>query len=208
MVHDCGTEVAEGMLLCPGCGHRLVGVVAPAPAATAAVPPPAAAPQEPAAPAPQATVPQATVRRCTTPWCQREIPPGAERCAFCDAPAASPEPASTSPTQGGAACPAITAVDLVLPDATLLPLVGALDVGRECGNPAIDRALAPLLGVSRRHARLELADGTLRVQDLGSRNGTTVDGVPVTGSVVLPLSTAQIRIGLGRNCTLTVQPKE
>jgi pSer/pThr/pTyr-binding forkhead associated (FHA) protein len=34
--------------------------------------------------------------------------------------------------------------------------------------------------VSRLHARIELRDDGVYVEDLGSRNGTSVDGVPVT----------------------------
>lgn len=41
------------------------------------------------------------------------------------------------------------------------------------------------LGVSRQHARLEVRDGELWVSDLGSTNGTVVDGAPVTGPSML-----------------------
>jgi len=36
--------------------------------------------------------------------------------------------------------------------------------------------------VSRLHARIEMREDGVFVEDLGSRNGTTVDGTPVTGS--------------------------
>jgi hypothetical protein len=40
--------------------------------------------------------------------------------------------------------------------------------------------------VSRRHALFELRAGEIWVQDLGSRNGTFVDGFPLTGAQPLP----------------------
>jgi hypothetical protein len=49
-------------------------------------------------------------------------------------------------------------------------------------------------GVSRHHAQVELREGQVWVEDLGSTNGTTVDGVKVTAPV--PLSHAQ-RIAIG-----------
>jgi len=55
-----------------------------------------------------------------------------------------------------------------------------LEVGRECDGL--------LLGdgeVSRRHARLEVVDGRLQVVDLGSSNGTLVNGNRINGAVVL-----------------------
>ncbi len=38
--------------------------------------------------------------------------------------------------------------------------------------------------VSRRHARVEVRDDGVLVEDLGSKNGTTVDGEPVEGAVL------------------------
>ena len=40
-------------------------------------------------------------------------------------------------------------------------------------------------GVSRRHAQITLADGTARLEDLGSKNGTLLGDRPVRGSMVL-----------------------
>ncbi|HEX4461689.1 MAG TPA: FHA domain-containing protein, partial [Polyangia bacterium] len=52
-----------------------------------------------------------------------------------------------------------------------------IDLGREA--PALATLADPLL--SRRHARVSFADDRFTVHDLGSRNGTTVDGERVAG---------------------------
>ena len=50
--------------------------------------------------------------------------------------------------------------------------------------------------VSRRHARLVLADSKLQIEDLGSTNGTSVDGADVAAGVRRPLEAgARLRIG-------------
>jgi DNA-binding winged helix-turn-helix (wHTH) protein len=49
-------------------------------------------------------------------------------------------------------------------------------------------------GVSRRHARLRVSGGRAVIEDLGSKNGTLVDGVAVTGPTELHDGA---RIGLG-----------
>jgi len=43
-------------------------------------------------------------------------------------------------------------------------------------------------GVSRRHARIEVVHGgdVVRLEDLGSKNGTVVDGSPISGIVPVP----------------------
>jgi pSer/pThr/pTyr-binding forkhead associated (FHA) protein len=64
-------------------------------------------------------------------------------------------------------------------------VVERLDVGREC-----DGLLLADQRVSRLHLRLELVEGRMVVADLGSSNGTFVDGLRVRAPVVLePLST-------------------
>ena len=50
--------------------------------------------------------------------------------------------------------------------------------------------------VSRRHARLVLADNILQIEDLGSTNGTAIDGAVVAAGALRPLHMgAKLRIG-------------
>jgi class 3 adenylate cyclase len=50
--------------------------------------------------------------------------------------------------------------------------------------------------VSRRHARLVLADNILQIEDLGSTNGTAIDGAAVAAGAQRPLAAgATLRIG-------------
>jgi nitrite reductase (NADH) large subunit len=65
----------------------------------------------------------------------------------------------------------------------------AIEVGRECDGEVLSDE-----GVSRRHLRLVPSPVALSVVDLGSRNGTLVDGVPVTGRVTLEPG-AVVRLG-------------
>jgi class 3 adenylate cyclase len=51
-----------------------------------------------------------------------------------------------------------------------------LDVGRDC-----DGVLLGDVELSRRHLRLTATAGRVTVQDLGSTNGTTLDGSPIVG---------------------------
>lgn len=67
---------------------------------------------------------------------------------------------------------------------------GQLTVGRA---PDCDLTLdSP--GVSRRHAELQVAADTVRVRDLGSVNGTHVNGLRIEGSIVLK-SADMLRLG-------------
>ena len=58
----------------------------------------------------------------------------------------------------------------------------AIEVGRDAGCAL----LLTDASVSRRHARLAFVDGDLRVEDLGSRNGTRVNGKDVRESRLRP----------------------
>lgn len=95
--------------------------------------------------------------------------------SFCGEAAAADEAASAAGPPGGARC------WLMWNERALVLADGENIIGREPGSAVwVD---AP--GVSRRHARIEVARGgdILRLEDLGSTNGTSVDGSPVRGVV-------------------------
>ena len=54
-------------------------------------------------------------------------------------------------------------------------------VGRPNAELAIDIDLSPDTTVSRRHARIWLAEGECWIEDLGSSYGTQVNGTRITG---------------------------
>lgn len=58
----------------------------------------------------------------------------------------------------------------------------AVVIGRPRPGVHVDIDLTPDLRVSRPHARISVADGDYWIEDLGSSNGTTVDGQPIKGS--------------------------
>jgi DNA-binding NtrC family response regulator len=71
-----------------------------------------------------------------------------------------------------------------------LPAVGELMIGRgDDADVALDDG-----SVSRRHARLLVAGREIRIADLGSHNGTLVNGIPVEGSRSLA-SSDEISVG-------------
>ena len=68
-------------------------------------------------------------------------------------------------------------------------------LGRPRQGVHVDIDLSPDLRVSRPHARISVADGGYWIEDLGSANGTEVDGRPIKGKGRLPLLPGQtIRI--------------
>jgi adenylate cyclase len=64
--------------------------------------------------------------------------------------------------------------------ALLVAVRGPLEIGRDCDGLLL---LDP--EVSRRHVQVEVIDGTLVVTDLGSTNGTTVNGSKIDGPTLL-----------------------
>jgi putative peptide zinc metalloprotease protein len=87
---------------------------------------------------------------------------------------------------GQSACPACgiairgrpAAFELLAPDGTRIPLSRSLTLGRD---PANDVALSNP-SVSRRHARVHLADGVPMLEDAGSSHGTFLDGRALEGA--------------------------
>lgn len=177
----CGASFPAGTAVCDRDGNFLNGggisalsitstmpiVTAPTPTPTPPVPVTVAAP-----PAPEPPVASAPL--CTT----------------CFEPLLSqPCPTCFPATAGGRA--------VVMPDGARFELRQgvALVLGREVEDDAVSRALEPFVIVSRRHVRLTLDGESVRVEDLGSTNGTFLDdrrlgSVPVTRP--LPLT---IRLG-------------
>ena len=71
----------------------------------------------------------------------------------------------------------------------------AVVLGRPRLGVHVDIDLTPDLRVSRPHALISVADGHYWIEDLGSANGTEVDGLPIKGKGKLRLETGQtIRI--------------
>src|SRR4051812_30519467 len=87
------------------------------------------------------------------------------------------------------------------------PVHGELILGRE--QPSAD-VVIPDPGVSRRHARVLPHDGTILVEDLGSSNGTYLNGRRITGPVELAtgdeLQLGDTVIGLRRSAGTPRRP--
>ena len=75
----------------------------------------------------------------------------------------------------------------------------SIDVGRDCDGLVLADAM-----VSRRHLHLELTGNAVVLSDLGSTNGTFVDGVRVAAPVVFR---AGIEVRLG-DTTLELLPDQ
>ena len=93
-------------------------------------------------------------------------------------------------TQSMAGVPVLGAARLLVIDgatSTLVPLPAqrTVTIGRapECEVLIADAAC------SRRHAQLHVDDGTVTLEDLGSHNGTRVNGERVTGRQASPPTT-------------------
>ena len=122
-----------------------------------------------AAPAAPTTgdVPPRAGAACAT--CGLSLEPGAKFCDSCGAATGS----------GGPRRVAITA-----PSGLAVPPPPELIIGREitCGLVLPDS----MEGASRQHARVFVEDGTITIQDLGSANGTYLNGERITRSPMKP----------------------
>jgi len=83
-----------------------------------------------------------------------------------------------------------------------LALTAPIEVGRDCDGEVLDDA-----EVSRRHLRLVPSPTALSVVDLGSRNGTTVNGVALTGRATLQVGDV-VRLGRCELIVVAVASKE
>jgi hypothetical protein len=156
----------------------------------------------------------------TCPHCKKEVPPSST--AFCPncaqslsdrpteptptpAPPAVAEPAA-NPAAGPAPAPEPSAAGLLFPwGFHQLHPGDSVIVGRE--HPPFAPQLAAFPNVGRGHARLEHRDGALFVTDLGSLNGTRIDGRLIDPEVAEPLTGAQeVRFGATLAATVVATP--
>ncbi len=120
--------------------------------------------------------------RC--PVCGATALEGSLYCPECGAPLweqqASARDEGTSPqteTRLLDACPAQVQLWLEREDATIdLPGAGPWELGRAAKSSPLAAYIRPQDGVSRRHARLYWENGRLFLMDLGSTNGTKING--------------------------------
>lgn len=140
-----------------GCGGPLVGL-SPTPAHSPTVP---TTPSETGPSAPRAGGSQ--LLQCPDPVCQQLNPATQSSCVICGA----------ALTSGGNCLGLEFPWGVVTPDPVLV-------VGRDPAG-VVGPHLAPeeFDRVSRRHAQVTALPGALLVEDLGSTNGTTVNGVPI-----------------------------
>lgn len=210
----CGAVAPAGGAFCDNCGEPLAGGAAAAtqPSATAGSAP---APEPPsavvgvgaaAASAPAPIVPPELVATSASP---AAIPGSAP---------APPPSASTSGT-GPVAPPSGPAIrfDLAGPaSASTAAMTGSeARVGRRDadagiypeidfeGNDFVVDGGERVHAVSRRHGRIFDDGGTLKYEDAGSTNGSTVDGAAVLPHDPQPLKDGSV-IVLGRTCRITV----
>jgi hypothetical protein len=124
-----------------------------------------------------------------TPMVPQGLPPSAEEGEPVSSELA-PLPATGTPDQ-----PATRAI-LEWPWGETSELTGHLNVGRDYAFSPLARELTPFTHVSRRHAELLVYGDSVWIRDLGSRNGTYVNGEQVpTGQAYLIDSDSTIRFG-------------
>lgn len=117
--------------------------------------------------------------------------------------AVPPPPGAVRPPRRGRG-PALAAVDELAvhyPGGGVQRIGSGVLVGRATGC----RVRFRLSQVSRRHAVIYRARGAWWIGDLGSTNGTTVDGVPVVGAAELRVG-SHVRVGGEDGVGFTVRP--
>lgn len=183
----CGSANAPTSPFCAGCGVSLVSV----------------APTDPEQITPHQAVDGGdAASKAVCPECGAEIGGSGDRCVYCDC---------ALNVDGGAPCCPI--VELTWPWGKQI-LDGPMRIGRE--SPAEERLIKAIneLGydnISRSHAelRLDSAPGGVTVVDLGSSNGTFVDGVRIPANKPIPLkSGAVVRFAASLSVGVKIHSRE
>lgn len=202
----CGAAAPADGTFCDNCGEPLKAETAPAAAQPATTPPPSVQPTaQPAGANPHAAAQTPPVAAATTP------------------PAASAPtdaaPGATLPIGASPAAPSGSqiAFDLSGPaTSSRVTMAGdELKIGRRDaeagiypeidfdGNDIVVEGNDRVHAVSRRHGRIFREGDALRFEDLGSTNGSTLNGAPVLARDPQPLKDGDT-IVLGRTCRITV----
>jgi FHA domain len=159
-------------------------VVAPAPAPVATPAAPAAAappPQVPAPPLPAAPAPPVPVSAVAAPGAPEDpIPPAEGATSFLPPPSSTDfqvPPAGEAPGDAESFGTIAVSAAMLIEDRSGLP--GAhhrLGLLTSIGRTPDNQIVVPIREVSRRHAEIVLTEGGYMVKDLGSPNGTFVNG--------------------------------
>ncbi|MEV6414976.1 FHA domain-containing protein [Kribbella sp. NPDC051718] len=179
----CGRQISRDVFLCPFC-HSTQFEVGEEATTVQSVPP------APVSPAVETAI-------CPRSWCRHEYTVGTAVCPSCFQPL---------PTAGPVvAGPRISSVRLVLPGGATVEVVPGRDlvIGRDSLDARIADGLDPYDGVSRRHAELTVSDTCATVTDLGSTNGTFVNGARAAAAGV-PLEPGHHQLRLGRQAVIAV----
>jgi serine/threonine-protein kinase len=155
------------------------GVPVP-PAARAAPPPP---PPPPPSPLPEAPPPPAVPVGATPTPTPGAVPPPADA----NAPTDAPPPHDAGPTPAPTPAPSLDAIALRVTEGpaagTVLRVSDELQIGRQAPG---EGKLGNDIEISRRHARVTREDdGSFLIEDLGSTNGTFVNGDRIAGAQVI-----------------------
>ena len=84
------------------------------------------------------------------------------------------------------------------------PVAGQLGIGREVGFSPISQQLDAYPTVSRQHAMVGIVQGQWAVRDLGSTNGTYVNGAQLAGGETRPIRNGD-RVGFSRGLQVQVE---
>jgi len=90
-------------------------------------------------------------------------------------------------------------------------LIGSLDVPLRTGENILGRDLIGTPDVSRRHARIVVADDSITLEDLGSKNGTWMNGQRITSHPLANgdeflLGHTRVRVMFAQDSTITAPP--
>ena len=126
--------------------------------------------------------------------------PAAEAAHATPQPSGDPAPAAGAHTvrdQGAAPC------TLLFPWGSV-PIVGELGIGREAGFSSVSQQLDAYATVSRQHALVAVTADGWTVRDLGSTNGTYVNGARLAQGETRPIANGD-QVGFSHGLQVEVQ---